>query len=174
MSRLSGPRLFLAPRGAVLADARTPCSKIIRHSLARAVAAISDLELIAQPPQWPTLLPFLSQHAHSPNATAREISIFTLFTILDCIHDAFDLPGRQQGAGQNPFWELFGLFGQALGDAESEDVRVDALRALGKMAEYIGADQKDLVVSGVSAVDVGLALTRPLCRNNSSPSSRQC
>ncbi len=121
-------------------------SKIVRHSLARSIASITDLELPVPQPQWPELLPFLSTHSQSPTPSHREISIFTLFIVLDCIHDAFDSPANQNNGG-GPFWEMFGLFGRALVDPESEDVRVDALRALGKMAEYIEIDQKELIVS---------------------------
>lgn len=107
-------------------------SSLVRHALARAVAAIADIELTAQPIQWPTLLPALYAAASSPQVSQRETAIYVLFSILDTVAESFDAHIK----------ELFPLFAKSLMDPESSEVRITTLRALGKVAEYIEADAK--------------------------------
>lgn len=124
-------------------------SKIVRHGIARAIAAIADYELYtpstlpsssttpSSPSQWPELIPFLTSTCSHPSPQAREAAIFVLFTILDTVRDSFvnDMMGG-----------MFGIFGGTLGDQDG-GVRLITLRALGKVAEYIEIDQQDFIVS---------------------------
>ncbi|WWC73041.1 uncharacterized protein I206_107006 [Kwoniella pini CBS 10737] len=107
-------------------------SAIVRHALSRAVAAIADIELTVNPPQWPTLLPGLYQAAASPTKTHRETAIYVLFSILDTVAESFE----------TQLQSLFKVFSQSLVDPESSEVRVTTLRALAKVAEYIEAGDK--------------------------------
>jgi len=123
-------------------------SKIVRHGIARAIAAIADHDLYTpsgapsssttpSSNQWPDLIPFLTQTCQSANATHREAAIFVLYTVLDTVRDNF-INDMMTG--------MFQIFGTTLADQDG-DVRLITLRALGKIAEYIESDQKDLVVS---------------------------
>jgi hypothetical protein len=116
--------------------------------LARSIAAIADHELYAPslvpststaPPasQWPELIPFITQTCGSATAAHREAALFVLFTILDTIRDNF-VNDMMTG--------MFQIFGTTLNDQDA-GVRLITLRALGKVAEYIESDQKDMVVS---------------------------
>ncbi|WWC98049.1 hypothetical protein V866_004938 [Kwoniella sp. B9012] len=107
-------------------------SAIVRHALSRAVAAIADIELTVNPPQWPTLLPGLYQAAASPTKTHRETAIYVLFSILDTVAESFE----------TQLQSLFKVFSVSLVDPESSEVRVTTLRALAKVAEYIEAGDK--------------------------------
>ncbi|WVR09018.1 hypothetical protein IAU60_006078 [Kwoniella sp. DSM 27419] len=107
-------------------------SAIVRHALARAVAAIADIELTVNPPQWPTLLPGLYQAAASPTRTHRETAIYVLFSILDTVAESFEAHLQT----------LFKVFSVSLVDPESPEVRVTTLRALAKVAEYIESGDK--------------------------------
>ncbi|WVW79439.1 hypothetical protein I302_101408 [Kwoniella bestiolae CBS 10118] len=107
-------------------------SAIVRHALSRAVAAIADIELTVNPPQWPTLLPGLYQAAASPTQTHRETAIYVLFSILDTVAESFE----------TQLQSLFKVFSVSLVDPESSEVRVTTLRALAKVAEYIEAGDK--------------------------------
>lgn len=60
-----------------------------------------------------------------------------LYTVLDTVRDNF-INDMMTG--------MFQIFGTTLADQDA-DVRLITLRALGKIAEYIESDQKDLVVS---------------------------
>lgn len=125
-------------------------SKAVRHSIARAIAAVADHDLYAPsanpststaPPssQWPELIPFLTQTCQSPTPTHREAAIFVLYTILDTIRDSY-INDMMTG--------MFQIFGATLSDQDA-DVRLITLRALGKVAEYLESDQKDLIVSRI-------------------------
>ncbi|KAI9636830.1 putative importin beta-4 subunit [Dioszegia hungarica] len=105
---------------------------VVRHALARVVAAIADIELTTQPVQWPTLLPALYGAAASPEKSQRETAIYVLYSILDTVAESVDAHMK----------ELFPLFAKSLVDPESSEVRVTTMRALAKVAEYIEADAK--------------------------------
>jgi hypothetical protein len=124
-------------------------SKIVRHALGRAVAAIADVELYGpsahasssqagtQPlAEWPELFPFLTSNTQAAAAEHREVAIYILHSILESTRDTFV---EQMMDG------LFNIFSVTLND-QSEDVRLMTLRALGKMAEFIDVDEKALIV----------------------------
>ncbi|WVQ81301.1 hypothetical protein IAT38_003424 [Cryptococcus sp. DSM 104549] len=110
----------------------TETASIVRHAHAQAVAAIADLELTVDPPQWPGLMPGLYQAAGSPQKAHRETSIYVLFSILDTVAESFEAHLQN----------LFKVFSVSLVDPESAEVRVTTLRALAKVAEYIEAGDK--------------------------------
>ncbi|WVN87970.1 uncharacterized protein L203_103167 [Cryptococcus depauperatus CBS 7841] len=107
-------------------------SSIVRHAQAQAVAAIADIELTVNPPQWPTLMPGLYQAAGASDKAHRETAIYVLFSVLDTVAESFEshLPN------------LFKVFSVSLVDPESAEVRITTLRALAKVAEYIEANDK--------------------------------
>jgi len=108
------------------------CRSLVRHALARNVAAIAELELTVQPPQWPELLPVLYQAARSSTVAEREIAIYVLYSILDTVADTFEAELKV----------MFNLFATTLVDPESGEVRMTTMRALCKVAEYISSDDK--------------------------------
>ncbi|KAL1407538.1 hypothetical protein Q8F55_006971 [Vanrija albida] len=105
---------------------------IVRHSLARAVSSIADIELTVQPPQWPELMPGLYQATQSGDKTHRETSIFVLYSLLDTVVESFESQVKT----------LFELFAKTLHDHESGEVRMTTVRALAKVAEYISVEDK--------------------------------
>ncbi|KAH8108280.1 ARM repeat-containing protein [Phellopilus nigrolimitatus] len=105
-------------------------SKLVRHSAARVIAAIASIEMPLN--QWPDLLPLINRCCTSQQVTERELGVFLLFTVLEAIVEGF----------QEHIHALFALFEQLLQDPQSADVRVTAVRALGVIAQYIGADEK--------------------------------
>lgn len=67
-----------------------------------------------------------------------------LYTVLDTVRDNF-INDMMTG--------MFQIFGTTLADQDA-DVRLITLRALGKIAEYIESDQKDLVVSVLRLITI--------------------
>ncbi|TIB97245.1 ARM repeat-containing protein [Wallemia mellicola] len=106
-------------------------SNLVRHSCARVISAIAEIELPLN--TWPDLLGYLTQASTSANAAHREIGIFVLYALLETIIEGFEshLPS------------LFALFAKSITDPESLEVRVTTLKALGKVAEYIDIDDKN-------------------------------
>ncbi|KIY62189.1 ARM repeat-containing protein [Cylindrobasidium torrendii FP15055 ss-10] len=102
----------------------------VRSASARVVAAIAEIEVPLG--SWPELLPLLHQASTSSVAASREIGIFMLFSVLENICEGF----------QEHMTDLFALFANTLIDAESLEVRVTTVRALGVIAQYIDADDK--------------------------------
>lgn len=71
---------------------------------------------------------------------SHQIGLYTLYCILDTIV-------LEDFTSQLP--QLLGLFQKTLNDPENLGIRIITLRALGKIAEYIGAEEKEQVVSPV-------------------------
>lgn len=107
-------------------------TRIVRHGIAQAVAAIAELELTVNPPQWPDLVPGLYQAAQSPEALHRETAVFVLYALLDTVLESMP--------DQLP--TLFQIFGKGLQDPESGEVRITTVRALSKVAENITTEDK--------------------------------
>ncbi|TFK71348.1 ARM repeat-containing protein [Pluteus cervinus] len=108
---------------------------LVRHSAARVIAAIATIEVSAG--TWNQLLPFLRQTCVSPQVLHREVGIYILFTVLESIVEGF----------QEHLADLFTLFGGLLADPESLEVRITTVRALGVIAQYIDADDKNDIKS---------------------------
>lgn len=77
-------------------------------------------------------MPGLYAAAGSSEVTHRESAIYVLFSLLDTVVDTFEAHLKN----------LFELFSRSLMDPESAEVRMTTLRALAKVAEYIGVDDK--------------------------------
>ena len=99
----------------------------------RVIAAIASIELHLQ--QWNELLPLINRCRTSPQVQERELGIFLFFTVIESI-----VEGLSQYINQ-----LFSLLQQLLQDPESAEVRVTAVRALGLLAQYIDAEEKDQI-----------------------------
>jgi hypothetical protein len=99
-----------------LSDRVFSCSKLVRHSAARVIAAIASIEIPLG--TWDQLLPFLQQTCTSTQAAHREVGSFIMFTVLENIVEGFQQ--HMQG--------LFILFSQMLADPESIEVRITTVR----------------------------------------------
>ncbi|KAJ7224327.1 armadillo-type protein [Mycena pura] len=104
--------------------------KLVRHSVARVIAAIAHIEYPVG--TWPQLLPFLHQTCISPEVIHREVGIFILYTVLDSIVEGF----------KDHLQSLFKLFSNLLADPQSLEVRITTVRALGVIASYIDAEDR--------------------------------
>ncbi|KAJ1653577.1 hypothetical protein IWQ61_006328 [Dispira simplex] len=127
----------------------------VRHTLARVISAVAELDLPLN--RWDDLLPLLFQLSNSTDAGQRETGIYVLYTIFEVIADG-ELSASQHMPG------LFNLFAKAIHDPDSRAVRVITLQALGKVAEFLepenAADIKtfrDLVPSMVKVIQDCLA-----------------
>ena len=93
-----------------------PSSKLVRHSTARVVAAIANIEVPLG--NWNQLFPFLQTRCASPQVAHREVGIYTMYTELENIVEGFE----------NYLPTLFSLFGNLLQDPESLEVRIATVR----------------------------------------------
>ncbi|KAJ3028528.1 hypothetical protein HDV00_010188 [Rhizophlyctis rosea] len=105
-----------------------------RHAQSRVISEIAAKELEAE--RWPELLGFLSNCCVSATASHREIGVYVLFTLFDVVGDMLDehLP------------QLLQLFSRTLVDPESAEVRVNTLRALGRVADFLDVESKGDIV----------------------------
>lgn len=105
-------------------------NKLVKHASARVIAAIASIEIFHG--NWTQLLPFLDQVCHSQDASQREVGVYILFVVLD---NAFEGLHKHLSA-------IMKLFEQTLNDPESLDVRINSVRALGTIAQYIDRDEQ--------------------------------
>ena len=111
-------------------------NNLLRNGIARVIAEIARKELPHN--AWPALLPWLYESAESPNAAQRQAAILVLFIVLETFVDGGD-------ALKSQLPRIMGLFAKSLQDPESLEVRITTVRALGKVAENLEAeDQADL------------------------------
>ncbi|KAI5478132.1 hypothetical protein MNV49_005396 [Pseudohyphozyma bogoriensis] len=103
-----------------------------RTAATRFVSALARLELPNG--SWPELLPWLWGLSTSASAAHREVALQTLYMLLDTLVVTEHTPGAGI-AGHIP--QLLDLFSKTLVDAESLNVRVWTIRALGKLSEFI-------------------------------------
>ncbi|PLW48719.1 hypothetical protein PCASD_03169 [Puccinia coronata f. sp. avenae] len=108
---------------------------ITRHAIARVISEIGEYELPEK--AWPQLLGFLIKASDSPVAHEREVAIFTLSNLMDTVVDSFaeSLP------------QIYSLLAKTLQDPESLEVRVTTVQALGRVAEYIEADEESSIAT---------------------------
>lgn len=116
-------------------DAVPIIRSIVRHSMARVIAAVADIELPLD--TWPDLLPFLQQATTSPAVSHREVGIYVIFSILDAVMET----------SKQEIPTLFNMFQGLLVDPESAEVRITTVRALGTLGQYIENDEKAEIVS---------------------------
>ena len=104
---------------------------LVRHSIARVISAIAKIDL--NDGEWADLPNGLIQAANSANKDEREVGTYILFTILETIGE--NMEGRYQ--------ELFDLFSKTIRDPESQDVRINTLLALSKLAMNLDSDEDE-------------------------------
>lgn len=124
------PSLQQQIRDSLLQFAFTYPSKNIRHSTARIVAAIADIDLPEK--HWDGLLPALVSGAQNQQVQTREMATF----IILCVLENFPL----EWLGQTP--SFLDLFGHTLQDSESIEVRTTSMSALEVISSYIEEDDK--------------------------------
>ncbi|QRW00314.1 importin subunit beta-4 [Ceratobasidium sp. AG-Ba] len=109
-------------------------ASIVRHTIARVIAAIAQYELQGGTQQvtWRELIPWVEGSCVSTIAAHREVGVYVLYTILDSLMD--EVSERLS--------TFFGLFGNLIRDPESAEVRVTAVKCLGQVAQYIDTHQK--------------------------------
>lgn len=116
-------------RKALLENTFSQPSKMIRHSSARVVAAIGEFDL--QENDWPDLLPTLVNAVQETNLQAKEMAVYTLYTLLET-----------QAPGLIPHQDDFvSLFASLLQDQASQDIRVNAVLSLEVLSQLIEEDE---------------------------------
>lgn len=101
----------------------------VRHAAARLISAIAKIDL--NDGEWADLPSFLQKAATSSKQEERVVGTYILFSILETMGDAFS----------ERFRDLFALFGSTIRDPESNEVRINTMLALSKMAMVI--DEED-------------------------------
>lgn len=109
-------------------------SSLVRHSVARIISAVAKIDL--NDGEWADLPNFLVQAAGSANVEERVVGTYILFTILETLGDGFE----------EKYQELFNLFSKTIRDPESEEVRVNTLLALSKIAMNLDTDEDEAPV----------------------------
>lgn len=124
-------------------------SKLVRHSSARVIAAIASVEVPLG--QWNELMPFLEQTCTSSNVGHREVGSFILFTVLENIVEGFE----------SHMQSLFRLFEQLIADPESLEVRITAVRCVGRFTLVVADIYTSLVIGRwASLPSTSMATTR--------------
>ena len=93
---------------------------------------------------WPELLPWLWSLSETPNAAHREVALQTIYMLLDTL---VVTPSKPGGSIANHVPQLLELFNKTINDAESLNVRVWTVRALGKLSEFIEQGENTEIVS---------------------------
>lgn len=114
----------------------------VRRAFACVIAAFASHEL--GPGTWPALLPLLEKCCAAPSVAHREVGSFLLFALLEdglLTLDPF-VTSESTAVALLPLMEtLFTLLRGLVADAESADVRVTEVRALGEIAGYMEPDK---------------------------------
>jgi hypothetical protein len=118
-----------AIREALLKSTLAEESPLVRHSSARVISAIAKIDL--EDGEWATLPSFLMEAATQPQVGHREVGVYILFTLIEAIGDGF--------SDKLPI--LFQLFGKTIQDQESEEVRINTMMALSRIAMLIDPDE---------------------------------
>ncbi|KAG7890022.1 hypothetical protein KL936_002696 [Ogataea polymorpha] len=104
-------------------------SKSIRHSSARIVAAIAEIDIPDH--KWPTLLQSLVGGAQDSNVQTREMAVFIIF----CILETFPADWFEHSQ------DFLSLFASTLQDQASLDIQVTSVSALEVISAYIEEDE---------------------------------
>lgn len=99
--------------------------KLVRHSSARVVAAIGEIDLEAG--EWQDLLPTLVTAVQDSNSQTREMAAYTLYTLLET-----QVPSLLPHVD-----DFLSLYSNLLVDPTSRDVRVNAVLALDVISQFI-------------------------------------
>lgn len=126
-------------------------SSLVRHSAARVISAIAAIDL--EDGDWAELPGFLAQAAQSPQVSQREVGVYILFTLLEAAGDGFveKLPS------------LFALFSNTIKDPESQEVRINTMLALSRIAMLIDTDEDKKSLSSFQAVVPGMVAVLKAC-----------
>jgi hypothetical protein len=100
-------------------------SQLVRHSSARVISAIAGIDI--DDGQWGDLPRYLFQAATSDQASQREVGTYILFTLLEVAGDGF----------LDKLSDLFTLFRTTIQDPESEEVRINTMLSLSRVAMLI-------------------------------------
>lgn len=104
-------------------------SSLVRHSVARIISAIAKIDL--NDGEWMDLPNMLVQAAGSGNKDEREVATYVLFTILETLEEGLEAK----------FQDLFNLFSKTIRDPESQEVRINTLLALSKLATSLDSEE---------------------------------
>jgi hypothetical protein len=102
---------------------------LVRHSAARVVSAIAKIDL--EDGEWADLPGVLAKASTSPQVRHREVGVYILFTLLEAAGDGFT----------NKLPDLFALFSKTIQDPESQEVRINTMMALSRVAMLIEPDE---------------------------------
>lgn len=115
-------------RESMLNNTFTQSSKLIRHSSARVVASIGEVDL--ENNEWPELLPMLVKSIQDTNPQTKEMAVYTLYTLLET-----QVPSLLPHVS-----DFLSLFGNLLTDQTSRDIRVNAVLSLDVVSQFIEED----------------------------------
>lgn len=112
---------------------------LVRHTAARVISSIAAIDL--EDGEWTELPGFLVQAATSQQVSHREVGVYILFTLLEAAGDGFvdKLP------------KLFELFSTTIRDPESQEVRINTMLALSRIAMLIDPDEDPRSLEGFRA-----------------------
>lgn len=117
---------------------------LVRHSGARAIAAIASVDL--PDGEWNELPGHLVQACNSQQVAYREVGVYILFTLLEVAGDAFEdkIPG------------LFSIFNNTIRDPESAEVRINTMLALSRIGMLIQPEEDQENLERFNAVFPGM------------------
>ncbi|KAJ3276052.1 hypothetical protein HDV01_006222 [Terramyces sp. JEL0728] len=108
-------------------------SAVVRHSLAHVVAETAKNEISQN--RWQELVNLLYESCSSANIIHREMGVYILYSLFDVIADSMD----------SYLGHLVNLFTTTINDPESLMVQVTTVQALGKVADFIDAEDSNAV-----------------------------
>lgn len=106
----------------------------VRHSTARLIAEISNLDIPAK--RWDGLLGSLVDASTNPDLQTREMATYVLF----CVLETFPIEWLSHAQS------FMDLFSKTLGDVQSPNVQVNSVLALEVLASFI-EEEEDLVAT---------------------------
>lgn len=112
----------------------------VRHTAARLISAIAKIEL--NDGEWADLPSFLQKAATSSQKEERVVGTYILFSILENMGEDF----------KERFRDLFALFGNTIRDPESNEVRINTMLALSKMALVIDEEEDQASVKAFQGI----------------------
>ncbi|CCU75291.1 Karyopherin-like protein [Blumeria hordei DH14] len=108
---------------------------LLRHASARVIASIAAIDFKNQ--QWPQLASILAHATTSDQVSHRETGTYIIYTLLESDCEIF----------QDKTSELFQLFGNTIKSTESNEVRINTLLCLGRIAALIKPDEDEINLS---------------------------
>jgi hypothetical protein len=136
-------------REQLLRAAMGESESLVRHSVARIISSVAKIDL--NDGEWADLPNLLLQAANSGNKDERAVATYILFAILETLGEAFE----------EKFQDLFSLFGKTIQDPESEEVRINTLLALSKLAMHLDSEENTTPVESFQQILLSWAVTPP-------------